>query len=336
MPDSPRVSIVVPTLNSAATLELCLESIFSQEYGGELEVIVADGGSTDGTVDLARRYGCRVVENRLKTGEAGKARGLREADGDVVALIDSDNILEGTDWLERMTAPFADPRISASEPVRFTYRRSDPPLTRYCALIGMNDPLCYFLGNYDRESVLSGTWTGLPVETRRRGGYLEVRLAPGAMPTIGANGFMVRRALLAGLDIGEYLFDIDLVSALVARGNDLFAKVDTGIVHLYGRGLSTFARKQLRRVRDYSYFRSRGERAYGWERQSRKGMLRFVLYTALVLPLVAQALKGCARRPDPAWALHPPACVITLAVYSFGITEGLLRPRLQERSRWKQ
>ncbi len=336
MPDPPSVSFVVPTLNSAATISSCLDSIFSQEYDGEVEVIIADGGSTDGTVEIAGRCGCRVVENNLKTGEAGKARGIREAKGEVVALVDSDNILDRPDWLVRMTAPFADPRIAGSEPIEFSYRTSDPPLTRYCALLGMNDPLCYFLGNYDRSSVLSGTWTGLPVEQTRRDGYLEIRLEPGRIPTIGANGFMVRRRLLDELGIGDYLFDIDLVPALVEHGHDRFAKVELGIVHLYGRGLGAFARKQLRRVRDWSYFRSRGERTYRWDRQNRWGILKFVLYGVLVIPLVGQAVKGWLRQPDWAWALHPPACMITLGVYSYGLLEGRLRPRLQERSRWRQ
>ena len=332
----PHISVIIPTLNAQSTLEGCLLSLEKQRYPETVEVIVADGGSTDATLDIASRHGCVVVDNPGKTGEAGKAAGLKAASGDVVALIDSDNILPDDDWLERMVEPFRDPRISGTEPIEFTYRRTDPVLTRYCALMGMNDPLCYFLKNYDRMNALSGEWTGLDIVTVDRGDYLEARLEPGSIPTIGANGFLVRKTLLDTLDIGDYLFDIDVVHELVLRGHNRFAKVNVGIVHLYGRGLFTFARKQLRRVRDFRYYRSLGIRRYPWNRQKKAGLIKFVLYCLLVVPLLLQSARGYARKPDAAWAIHAPACIITLVVYGWGFIEGFFKPREQERAGWKQ
>ncbi len=332
----PHISVIIPTLNAQSTLEECLRSLKSQRYHGKVEVIVADGGSTDDTLDIASRHGCVVVDNPGKTGEAGKAAGLKAASGDVVALIDSDNILPDDDWLERMAEPFRDPRIAGTEPIEFTYRRTDPLLTRYCALMGMNDPVCYFLKNYDRMNTLSGKWTGLDIDTIDRGDYLEARLEPDYIPTIGANGFLVRKSLLDTLDIGDYLFDIDVVHELVVRGHNRFAKVKVGIVHLYGRGLSTFARKQLRRVRDFRYYGSLGIRRYPWNRQKKTGLVKFVLYCLTVVPLLLQSARGYARKPDTAWAIHAPACIITLVVYGWGFMEGFFKPREQERSGWKQ
>jgi glycosyltransferase involved in cell wall biosynthesis len=51
----PRISVVVPVFNAAAFLESALQSILTQEYRN-LEVIVVDGGSTDGSVDIIRRH----------------------------------------------------------------------------------------------------------------------------------------------------------------------------------------------------------------------------------------------------------------------------------------
>ncbi len=58
--DRPPLSIVVPTLNAAAGLPACLESLAAWP---EAERIVADGGSRDGTLELARAAGCRIVES---------------------------------------------------------------------------------------------------------------------------------------------------------------------------------------------------------------------------------------------------------------------------------
>lgn len=332
----PDVSIIIPTLNAASVLGDCLDSIEAQEFDGSIEVVIADGGSSDDTVAIAEGRGCLVVDNPGKTGEAGKARAFHASSGKLVALVDSDNILPGADWLTRMTAPFAEPDIAGSEPIEYTVRPSDSRLTRYCALMGMNDPLCYFLGNYDRMCVLSGRWTGLPVDSTDRGDYLDVKLRGGSIPTIGANGFIVRRELLELLEIGDYLFDIDVVARLVELGHDRFAKVKVGIVHLYGTGLRTFARKQLRRIRDFSFYSSQGMRSYPWGSSRSLGLARFILSCVFLVPLVYQAVKGHRRKPDSAWLLHVPACLVTLAVYGYGYIEGRVSPREQERSRWRQ
>ncbi|MDO8727305.1 MAG: hypothetical protein Q7J35_14640 [Candidatus Methanoperedens sp.] len=49
-----------------------------------------------------------------------------------------------------MTEPFQDREIAGTEPLYYNYRKEDGYITRYCAMLGMNDPLCLFLGNYDR------------------------------------------------------------------------------------------------------------------------------------------------------------------------------------------
>jgi len=137
----PTVSVVIPTYNSESVLKACLDSIESQDYpAGRIEVIVADGGSLDKTVDIARKYTDKIFSNPLKTGEAGKAVGIRKANGEIIALIDSDNILPQKDWLRRMVEPFGDKEIAASEPLYFTYRKKDGFITRYCALSGVNCP----------------------------------------------------------------------------------------------------------------------------------------------------------------------------------------------------
>lgn len=200
------ISIIIPTLNSAKTLKDCLESIAIQDYPKDkVEIIVADAGSTDSTLTILSGFtasnlqpptlNIQVFSNKLKTGEAGKALGFKNAKNDIIAFIDSDNILPDKDWLKRMVEPFKDPEIIASEPIEYTYRATDGYITRYCALLGMNDPLCLFLGNYDRYCSLTGEWTEMPHKEDDKGGYLKIELDKMCLPTIGANGFLIRRSV---------------------------------------------------------------------------------------------------------------------------------------------
>ena len=335
---TPSISVIVPTLNSERTLEACLGAISGQDYPADLvEIIVADAGSTDRTLEIARRYTDRVYPNPLRTGEAGKAAGLRQASHAIVAFIDSDNILSHPRWFCQMVEPFAEEEIIGAEPVEYTYRRSDELITRYCALMGMNDPLCLFLGNYDRYNQITGKWTEAPLDDLRDcGTYLRFDVQPRKMPTIGANGFMVRRSTLEGVDVGEYLFDVDLLYDLALQGRRTYAKVKTGIVHVFSGTVGTFVRKQRRRMRDYRYYSSLGLRKYPWRKLEKWRLLKFIVYCVLIFPLLIQAAVGYVRKPDVAWLFHPLACVVTLGVYGTETIRSLFVKREYERRGWSQ
>lgn len=328
------ISIIIPTLNSAAVLEKCLSSIVSQSYPkNKIEIIIADGGSTDGTLEIAKNYGAKIYNNPLKTGEAGKAIGVKKANGDLIALIDSDNILPDKNWLTKMTAPFADPEIIGSEPWEYTYRKTDPWLTRYFAMLGMNDPICLFIGNYDRLSVLTGQWTNLKFAAENKQDYLKIKFDHEPLPTIGANGTVFRKEVLT--EINDYFFDIDIiVNLLKTKKVVYFAKVKTGIIHTFVEDdVFKFFRKQLRRISDLSYHKA--ERQTNWEGFLPK-IIYFQLQCLLIFPIIFQMLKGFWRKPDFAWIFHPVACYSTWFIYLYGYIKGKIAPAQSSRANWKQ
>jgi glycosyltransferase involved in cell wall biosynthesis len=85
------VSVTIPTRNAAATLGRCLESVRRQAYKA-VEVLVVDGGSCDGTQEVAAAYGATVVE--VKGGLlAARIAGAQMARGEYVLLLDADQVL---------------------------------------------------------------------------------------------------------------------------------------------------------------------------------------------------------------------------------------------------
>ena len=96
--DSREVSIVMPCLNEAETLEICIRKAQSWLHGArcEGEIIVADNGSTDGSIEEIRRRfpSVRVVENGANLGFAkGNNTGIAVAQGEYTLILNPDTII---------------------------------------------------------------------------------------------------------------------------------------------------------------------------------------------------------------------------------------------------
>lgn len=195
-----------------------------------------------------------------------------------------------------------------------------------------------FLGNYDRVCLLTGKWTELPHSEEDKDTYLKIELNK-KLPTIGANGFLIRRSLLEKCNIGNYLFDIDVIYELlnsIDQPSHRFAKVKTGIIHIFSGDIKIFARKQRRRVKDYLYYNKLGIRKYPWKNVSKLKSLKFILSCLTIIPLLIQSLKGYRKRPDKAWFFHALACWITLWEYGWGRIGGIFGVRELKREGWRQ
>lgn len=109
----PRISIIIPTLNQGKFIKQTLESIISQDYPN-IEIIVMDGGSRDGTIEILKSFDKRLKINDASFSKASECKqkskisfkweskkdkgqadainkGLRLAKGDIVAYINSDD-----------------------------------------------------------------------------------------------------------------------------------------------------------------------------------------------------------------------------------------------------
>ena len=132
-----KISLITACYNSAATIRTAIESVLSQR-GVDIEYLIVDGGSTDGTVDIIKEYADITHDSQLAThnitfrwiSERDKGmydainKGIKMATGDVVGILNADDVLESPDTLahvvecfncveraERLDAVYADIRF---------------------------------------------------------------------------------------------------------------------------------------------------------------------------------------------------------------------------------
>src|SRR5262245_5563997 len=94
-PENPlRIAVVTPSYNHARFLRTTIDSVLAQNYPN-LAYVVEDGGSTDGTRQLLESYGDKLVwRSERDTGQASAVnRGLARVDGEIMAYLNSDDIL---------------------------------------------------------------------------------------------------------------------------------------------------------------------------------------------------------------------------------------------------
>ena len=106
-----KVSLITACYNSAKTIKTAMESVLSQQ-GVDVEYIVVDGASTDGTVDTIKEYSTRStyttrlsfkwISERDRGMYDAINKGIKMATGDVIGILNADDVLASDDTLERI------------------------------------------------------------------------------------------------------------------------------------------------------------------------------------------------------------------------------------------
>jgi GT2 family glycosyltransferase len=147
-------------------------------------------------------------------------------------------------------------------------------------------------------------------------GYYVINLKE--VPTLGDNGFFIRRGILLKADI-EHYFHIDVCQDLFNLGYKTYAVVNASIWHKTGGSILRFFMKRLK----YADKFSEGRR---WKMVTKKDIPRLIFFIlsslTIIYPLYI-SFKGYSKIRDKAWFLHLIVCWLTIGGYSLWMIKKL-------------
>lgn len=126
-----RISVIMPTKNSEATIQRALDSVKRQEYK-DYELLIADGGSTDNTLKIIKDNGFKVASKKDSSSSEGVRKITELATGSIMTLLMSDDELgkecmqKAISKLEETKADWVYGKMEVRKPSGITYMAQEP------------------------------------------------------------------------------------------------------------------------------------------------------------------------------------------------------------------
>ena len=212
-----------------------------------------------------------------------------------------------------MIAPFGDKNISGTDTLYYSYRKKDNLITKYCALIGGDDPIALYLGFNDRYCYFTKKWTGISHNEKDKGDYLEVTFEKNKIPAVGANGFFFRKKYFDEVQNEPFIHQ-EFVLGLINKNHNKFAKVKQGIIHVQPKSMKLFFLKKIRRIKTRQERKINFEYKYNLDREKIIKTAFYIL--SIILPL-RDTIIGFYRKPHISWIFHPIATFGLFLIYIF-------------------
>lgn len=307
-----KFSFIIPTYNADRHLDVCLKSIREQTFPQEdVEIVVADGGSSDRTLDVAKKYGAKILNNEKRLAEYGVGLGMREAKGALSVVFAADNELIGQDWLSKAWSVFENNSDISALWGRLASGPNDPALNKYLELI-QSDPLNWFLNsNLKIYKKCAALITPL---------CFKFKVDPRRPLVWGANGLVYRTQKIRPSWMKEaYMGDNDAFQSMVERGDDVVAYCDMPFVyHHHVARVSDWVGKWRRNF--LHHFADKQEsRNMGWVIIAgfKRKLIMWIFYNFLFFISAGHAIYLAIKEKNRYWLYHPLISFLQCWTYIF-------------------
>ncbi len=330
----PKISIVTCTYNGERVIEEYFSHIFSQNYPLEkIELIIADGGSKDKTLEIIKKYEklypktLKFMINK-KQYSIGKGFGMdnatQKATGEIIFQLDQDNILIQKDWLLNIVKIFLNhPEITAVQS-RMSADKTSTSLDRYMNDLGIEDP---FAINYSLNAQISLNPQNF--KYNKEGDFYTYTINKKNFFYAGDNGFAIRKKEFR--EIGGYTQDIDNFYRMANSKKTYTIAIPRKIKlhHKTSTSLKSMLSKRVYYAGHYviKNFQQRDFYWFNLKHNTFRQNLRFLLSTSInlaIFPALIKAINKSTSEKKPYWFWHPLAVQLMTSAYIYAFFKILL------------
>lgn len=302
------ISIIMPTYNSERTIDKSLQSIRNQTIDQDkVEILVLDGGSTDKTLEIAKKYKAKVIKNERKLPEFAKQLGLMEARGRFGVFIDSDEYFANKKSLEnRIRFLEKYPKVKNVVSSGQICVKGEKGICRYANYIG--DPFSNFVyrfNGYNRIEDLTRQYRCENVENA----YIMMFDNNDTLPLFDALGnmFDIEYARQLYYQSGENKsFAANVFANMTTDTHCAAVMIDDYIYHEPGLTSKVYLNKLKWRVKN-NLFQDEG---VGYSERSKadirlkKRQYMYVFYCGLIVPVLIDSVCIALKNKDKWFIKH--------------------------------
>ena len=311
----PKITFSLPTYNAAADLPRCLSSIRRQDYPEDkIEIIIADGGSEDNTVEIAKRFGVQIYHNERRLADYGAKIIAKNATGALFVIFAADNELGSDDWAQRVATIFTEHKDLAAIWGRIVSGKDDPAINKYYALI-QNDPFAFFMNRNMKgylkkasvEEIMGEKCYIFDVEKDR--------------PLVwGANGLTYDFRLVKNIILrDEFIADNDVFQIMIENGHNRVAYMPSletvhHTVDSLGEWMTKLKRNFTKHLLDEMEARNLN---WVFVKNFKLRLVLWLIYSLVPIFSFADAAYKAIKDRNLYWMYHPLAAFAQSAVYIY-------------------
>lgn len=308
----PRVSFFIMAYNDAKGVEAAILSVKKQKYPQEkIEIIVIDDGSTDNTLEIAKRYQTKILINGRGDMYRSLSMGYHTSTGEFCFQLDQDVELKSENFITEMITPLIEAKSLSGSFTRY-YPGKDPSwINRFISYHPLQeDPIYEYFSPPIENFIIK----------KENGNYI-CSFNTKNIPPVGLIFYRISHLKKSPLWNNERFFDHETLIGVIVAGFTKFAYVPSaGLHHKHTTGLFNLISKRLRNLKNH-YLKTDSKYKYEWfDITSFRGIIKvivWIIYANLIIPETIRGIFRTVKNKDIVFLAQPIVSVTLTDVILF-------------------